>query len=483
MMLPFIHIRMLSKAGIFIAISAILFQFIYEAQPTAFIDEIFHVPQAQKFCDGHFNEWDPKITTLPGMYIMSVFVLGPLAWLTGKGLCSLWMLRFFNVIYNTCNVLLCYLILKKLREKGNPKEKSDSPKEEEKKNEEIEEDSIQWASLAIGFFPLLYFYSFLYYTEPGSTTVVLLAYWACINDYHRTAGVLGVVSILFRQTNIMWVVFMAGITVSEKLDDIDAVEKIQASPELKDKLARFFAKLLAAVVRYLLAVDHLLTIFQLIWPYLLVLCGFGGFVYLNQGLVVGDRSSHQAVLHLAQLLYFSGFTLVFSFPILVTKDKITRFWQMVQQRRNECLASALVCCYILLSYSHEHPYLLADNRHYVFYVWRWFLGRTFFRYLAVPVYMYSAWSINDSLSKKCTSLWKLVYFICVACLTAPQKLLEFRYFILPFVLFRLNVIQQTRTVILLELLIYAVINTLTVGIFLQKTFTWSDIPEPQRIIW
>lgn len=32
-------------------------------------DEIFHVPQAQKYCEGRFTEWDDKITTPPGLYV------------------------------------------------------------------------------------------------------------------------------------------------------------------------------------------------------------------------------------------------------------------------------------------------------------------------------------------------------------------------------------------------------------------------------
>jgi hypothetical protein len=35
-------------------------------QPTSYMDEIFHVPQAQRFCKMDLS-WDPMITTLPGM--------------------------------------------------------------------------------------------------------------------------------------------------------------------------------------------------------------------------------------------------------------------------------------------------------------------------------------------------------------------------------------------------------------------------------
>ncbi|CAN0525123.1 unnamed protein product, partial [Ectocarpus sp. 12 AP-2014] len=35
-------------------------------------DEIFHVPQAQAYCQGDYGRWDPKITTPPGLYAFAV---------------------------------------------------------------------------------------------------------------------------------------------------------------------------------------------------------------------------------------------------------------------------------------------------------------------------------------------------------------------------------------------------------------------------
>jgi len=39
-----------------------------------YMDEIFHIPQAQKFCHGNFVEWDSKITTFPGLYLLSFLI-------------------------------------------------------------------------------------------------------------------------------------------------------------------------------------------------------------------------------------------------------------------------------------------------------------------------------------------------------------------------------------------------------------------------
>jgi hypothetical protein len=35
-------------------------------------DEPFHVNQTQRYCAGRFNEWDSKITTLPGLYLAAL---------------------------------------------------------------------------------------------------------------------------------------------------------------------------------------------------------------------------------------------------------------------------------------------------------------------------------------------------------------------------------------------------------------------------
>ncbi|KAK2066903.1 hypothetical protein P8C59_000681 [Phyllachora maydis] len=36
------------------------------AVPEPYLDEFFHIPQAQKYCEGRYLDWDDKITTPPG---------------------------------------------------------------------------------------------------------------------------------------------------------------------------------------------------------------------------------------------------------------------------------------------------------------------------------------------------------------------------------------------------------------------------------
>ncbi|XP_042191627.1 dol-P-Glc:Glc(2)Man(9)GlcNAc(2)-PP-Dol alpha-1,2-glucosyltransferase isoform X3 [Callorhinchus milii] len=101
-------------------VSTIIFSMISRAQRTPYMDEIFHVPQAQKYCDGKFFEWDPMITTLPGLYLVSTGIIKPMTWLlgwTGNVVCSTGMLRFINLLFSTGTLYLLYLLVGKIHQK------------------------------------------------------------------------------------------------------------------------------------------------------------------------------------------------------------------------------------------------------------------------------------------------------------------------------------------------------------------------------
>ena len=93
-----------------------------------YMDEIFHVPQAQRYCGGDWSYWNPMITTLPGLYISAIPVAkaataalggagasGAGARTTGThsgenhdGGCSPSALRGTNLLYGAGCVLLLY---------------------------------------------------------------------------------------------------------------------------------------------------------------------------------------------------------------------------------------------------------------------------------------------------------------------------------------------------------------------------------------
>lgn len=64
-----------------------------------------------------FPQWDPMITTLPGLYLASVGLIRPLVWLAdlkGGVVCCTAMLRFINLLFNSGNLYMLYLIICRL---------------------------------------------------------------------------------------------------------------------------------------------------------------------------------------------------------------------------------------------------------------------------------------------------------------------------------------------------------------------------------
>ena len=70
---------------------------------------------------------------------------------------------------------------------------------------------------SIGTLPVLYFFSFLYYTDAAAAMFVLLALAAHLRGHLLWAGLAGGFAVTCRQTNVVWVVFLAGCVAEEEV--------------------------------------------------------------------------------------------------------------------------------------------------------------------------------------------------------------------------------------------------------------------------
>ena len=148
----------------------VIFAVVSKVAPEPYIDEIFHVPQAQAYCRGDFSTWNDKITTPPGLYffrlqklmhysyLLSVAVarLCTLLWIPFD-LCSTEGLRLLNLLL-LCGALP--LITRRLYQHIHAG---------------ASEQTLILASV-LPTFPLLSFFGNLYYTDVLSTTLVLYCY-------------------------------------------------------------------------------------------------------------------------------------------------------------------------------------------------------------------------------------------------------------------------------------------------------------------
>lgn len=239
------------------------------------------------------------------------------------------------------------------------------------------------------------------------------------------------------------------------------------------------------------------------------------------------------------MLYLWPCIVFFSWPLLL--PSIAK----ISQKRLPRLTVVVVFMGLMFLAVHfntiVHPFTLADNRHYVFYVFRILLRHPLIKYAAVPVYFVCAWLAIDAMGevrgkddskvppKMKKNRWDqekiagtlnspedstrvsfvLVWLAATSMSLVTAPLVEPRYFIVPWLIWRVNLPIESgpeesrvsdndehqglayRTFswlisnrLWIETAWYLLINLVTCYIFLYKGFVWSQEPgKVQRFMW
>ena len=61
-----LRIESVTMFAVYMGMTASIFKLMHDTNPQPYMDEIFHIPQAQNYCHLHYDHWNDKITTLPG---------------------------------------------------------------------------------------------------------------------------------------------------------------------------------------------------------------------------------------------------------------------------------------------------------------------------------------------------------------------------------------------------------------------------------
>ncbi|KAF3334009.1 Dol-P-Glc:Glc(2)Man(9)GlcNAc(2)-PP-Dol [Carex littledalei] len=406
--------------------------------PQPYMDEIFHIPQAQQYCQGNFQSWDPMITTPPGLYGLSLAYIASLfpgKWilnLSQSDLCTTPILRSTNVVL----AIICSILVRAIVMHLRPG---------------MTEGKATLYAIFVGLYPVHWFFTFLYYTDVASLAAVLAMYLSCLKKNFWFSAMFGAVAVLCRQTNIIWVIFVAANGAISLIGDIIAICK-----------TFWYVKW-----RVLVAFT----------PFAFVLAAFGAFVFLNGGIVLGAKEAHVVSPHFSQILYFGLVSAAAAFPLHFSPNhaKPNFFF---------CFLTVKFFKIVFEFSSIAHPYLLADNRHYTFYIWRRLIQAHWsIKYALIPLYVYSWFSILTTLGKEQKSIWVLSYCISVALVLVPAPLIEFRYFTIPLVLLIIHSPIMSQRNLLLLSFVYAVVNALTMALFLFRPFHWAHEHGTQRFMW
>lgn len=329
-------------------------------------------------------------------------------------------------------------------------------------------------TLACVLFPLHFFYAFLYYTDVASTLCILSSWLALRHDGRGrkyVSGFLASCAILMRQTNAVWVAFMVAHT---------ALTICTSS----SNDSRSLLKKAWCLRRH---------IFSDLWPLIIPIASFAVFVVWNKGIVVGDRAHHTPVLHWMQPLYCAAYcSLCMSFPLWASLSSILRNGVCLQDLKRKLSSVALLPSIALtigialcVRYGTlVHPFLLADNRHVTFYIWRRLINRSFWsRYALIPGYLYSLYFLDTRLSEGNQSqLHRLLLAGAIGTVLIPAELLEFRYFTVPFYFLFFLTKPPSTSQLGSMILSFVVVNVVTLTVFIARPFRWGDGSEA-RFMW
>ncbi|KIY65907.1 glycosyltransferase family 59 protein [Cylindrobasidium torrendii FP15055 ss-10] len=420
-----------------------------EIVPEPYMDEPFHVPQAQAYCRGEFDVWDPKITTPPGLYIMSLalkyaFVLK----------CNISMLRM-TVAVTLLGLPLVLTRLLCFHQRIRARNSFFSPSTE---------------GVVLASFPIAWFFGFLYYTEVPSLLLVILTFVAATNDHHWLASILGLLSCTFRQNNIIWALyaFAASMLMEWRFKRPADGAKLYDPMALEATLGDIFRIVKSAP-------SVLMDLVKSFVPYTLLIGAFAAFIAWNGGIVLGDKSNHVPVLHVPQMYYFIGFATAFGWPALISgntsivtlaRDVCGR---MAGSMKRACitLVISVAMAFTIWKFTIHHPFVLSDNRHYVFYVWRRiFMLHPIVPYMLIPAYIACAWAWFLRVGHDQTLLQTALLPCFTLLALLPTPLLEPRYFLIPYIFLRAQLVDLRWWGLLLEAAWYTLINAGTMGVFL-----------------
>lgn len=103
------------------------------------------------------------------------------------------------------------------------------------------------------------------------------------------------------------------------------------------------------------------------------------------------------------------------------------------------------------------------------------------RYAIIPAYIFGLSTIYNSFDGSIG--FKIFFIISTILSLCLQQLIEVRYFLIPFLLLRLNRKTVTKKWTIVELLVNIFVNYVTLRIFFSIEIRWDDFMETQRIIW
>lgn len=343
----------------------ILFTFVHFQHPM--MDEGLHADQIFAFAKGDFR-LSPALAMGPGFHL----VLAPLV--TLFKIKTIQDLRLLAFLVNLPALPVFYWFAKTV-----------SPKNAALK------------LLQIGFLPLVAYYTVIIFTDIFSLSLVLACITLILKKKFNLAAIAGSMSLVVRQSNIIWV---------------------------------FFALVLGYAEHYgwAFSESNLTGYIKKVWLFGIVLSGFLIFVIVNRGFAVGAGTKEYSSL---AINFNNIFLLILTCGILFIPEVLSAAIKFFRKRNRKVLPAVFVAVTLiaLATYTNNHPWNQTDyfirNRIAVILTWNlWAKIAAFF--LVITTLMHLKLTTGKAIP--------LLYFFAAASVI-PIWLIEPRYYMVALVLF------------------------------------------------
>jgi len=345
-------------------------------------DEVYHYPQIKTFAEGRF-EINRDLAMLPGYHA----IVAALAWAGGAP--SLPEARAFSWMLCALAPVLFFLCARALGK-----------------------DNRFSLSLAFLLSPLFFPFFFVLYTDIPSLLFLLGVLLLTLQRRYQLAGLVAVLSLLLRQSNVIWIFFFALVALEQ--------EGVWARLVQRD-----FRPVLHALAKL----------------YLFVFAGlaFLAFVYWHGGIALGGAGDEGARMHRVVRLYPTQvYLLLFTLFILFVPlhiHNLPRIMRMFRRRPLICLLTGvLLLAFYLWTFWADHPWNCCDVSYLRNRILLWLRESLWLR---VAAFIPMAWA----LCSLCVTALQRRSFYCLYPITVaallPISLIEPRYFMVPVVLFML----------------------------------------------
>lgn len=286
------------------------------------------------------------------------------------------------------------------------------------------------AAFFIWLHPVFLFYAHLFYTDTSSVFWLLLSWNLSLRNDMMGSAVAGLFSSLTRQTNMIWHAYI-----------------------VFDSLIHTFLQCKRTTNRLMIDImNQFPRLLYQNWAHVIVGVIYASFLFVNGGVAIGDKSHHQVSLHYAMLPYFLGFHALSYAPLqLLHPRHLAEDIRLLLRPAHGFLlpfasACAGLCAMVMATGDAAHAFILADNRHFTFYIYRrWLLRSELRRVILVPLY---AWGVvspflelvngnsasasngnGDERRKLMYHVSDVVLLLCAGATLIPSPLLEPRYFV------------------------------------------------------